>query len=141
RVGRPGREPDALTRATIRKRTMGLTTSMFSGLSGLAMNSQMLTVAGNNISNVTTNAFKRTRVTFETQISQTLSAGSAPSADLGGTNPLQVGYGTRMGSIRRDFSSGGLQPTGVSTDMAIEGNGFFTVNVAGSRFYTRDGGF
>lgn len=120
---------------------MGLTTSMFSGLSGLAANSQMLTVAGNNIANVNTTSFKKSRVTFETQISQTLSSGSAPSGDLGGTNPTQVGYGTRLGSIRRDFSSGGLQPTGVSTDMAIEGNGFFTVNVAGSRAYTRDGGF
>lgn len=120
---------------------MGLTTSMFSGLSGLAANSQMLTVAGNNISNVNTTAFKRSRITFETQIAQTLSSGSAPSAELGGTNPSQVGMGIRLGSIRRDFSSGGLQPTGVSTDMAVEGNGFFAINVNGSTRYTRDGGF
>lgn len=120
---------------------MGLTNSLFSGLSGLAANSQMLTVAGNNISNVNTTAFKRSRITFETQISQTLASGSAPTANLGGTNPTQVGLGTRLSSIRRDFSSGGLQPTGVSTDMAVEGNGFFTVNVNGSTRYTRDGGF
>lgn len=120
---------------------MGLSTSLFSGLSGLAANSQMLTVAGNNIANVNTTAFKRSRITFESQFSQTLSSGSAPSADLGGTNPTQIGLGTRLGSIRRDFTSGGLQPTGVSTDMAIEGNGFFVANVAGERRYTRDGGF
>ncbi len=120
---------------------MGLTTSLFSGLSGLAANSQMLTVAGNNIANVNTNAFKKSRITFETQFSQTLSSGSAPSGELGGTNPTQVGLGTRLGSIRRDFTSGGLQPTGVSTDMAVEGNGFFITNVGGERRYTRDGGF
>jgi flagellar hook protein FlgE len=120
---------------------MGLTTSMFSGLSGLAMNSQLLTVTGNNIANVNTTAFKSSRVTFESQISQTLNSGSSPTGTLGGTNPTQVGLGTRMGSIRRDFSSGGLQPTGVSTDMAVEGNGFFVLNVNGERRFTRDGGF
>lgn len=120
---------------------MGLSTSLFSGLSGLAANSQMLTVAGNNIANVNTNAFKKSRITFESQFSQTLNSGSAPTGDTGGTNPSQVGMGTRLGTIRRDFSSGGLQPTGVSTDMAMEGNGFFVVDVAGERRFTRDGGF
>ena len=120
---------------------MGLTTSLYSGLTGLAANSQMLSVAGNNIANVNTTAYKRSRITFETQISRMLDSGSAPTADLGGTNPSQVGMGTRTASIRRDFSSGGLQPTGVSTDMAVEGNGFFALDINGTRSYTRDGGF
>ncbi len=120
---------------------MGLTTSLFTGLTGLNASSEMLTVTGNNISNVNTTAFKRSRISFETQILQTLSNGSAPSGELGGTNPSQVGLGTRLATIRRDFSSGALQPTGVATDMAVEGNGFFIVDVAGSRRFTRAGNF
>lgn len=120
---------------------MPLTTSLFTGLTGMAAHSRMLDVVGNNISNVNTTAFKRSRVSFETQISQTLKSGSAPRDGLGGSNAAQVGLGVRLGQIRRDFSSGGFQPTGVNTDMAIEGNGFFIVEQAGSTRYTRAGNF
>lgn len=120
---------------------MPLTTSLFTGLTGMKTNSQMLDVVGNNISNVNTTGFKRSRATFETQISQTLKNGSAPSAQLGGTNPAQVGLGVRLASITRDFSGGGLQPTGVATHMAVEGNGFFVVDQGGSQRFTRDGTF
>ncbi|QQE11196.1 flagellar hook-basal body complex protein [Planctomycetota bacterium] len=120
---------------------MGLGTSMYTALSGLTANSQLLTVTGNNISNVNTTAFKRSQVSFETQISTTLRSGSAPSEMHGGTNPMQIGLGTKMGSTRTVFTSGTPQPTGVSTNMAIDGNGFFVVQLNGSRFFTRDGGF
>ncbi|MEM1355195.1 MAG: flagellar hook-basal body complex protein [Planctomycetota bacterium] len=120
---------------------MALTTSLYTGLTGMKTNSQMLDVVGNNISNVNTTGFKRSRATFETQISQTLKNGSAPSAELGGTNPAQVGLGVRLASITRDFSGGGLQPTGVATHMAVEGNGFFVVSEGGSQRFTRDGTF
>ena len=59
---------------------MGLTTAMFSGLTGLSTNGQLISVSGNNIANVNTTAFKRSRITFETQILQTLSSGSAPTS-------------------------------------------------------------
>jgi flagellar hook protein FlgE len=120
---------------------MGLTTSLYTGLTGLNVSSQMLTVAGNNIANVNTTAFKRSRANFETQISQTLSNGSAPSGELGGTNPSQIGLGVLLASVQRDFGGGSLQPTGVNTDMAIEGNGFFIVKADGSTRYTRAGNF
>ncbi|QDU33174.1 Flagellar hook protein FlgE [Poriferisphaera corsica] len=120
---------------------MGLGTSMYTALSGLTSNSQLLSVSGNNISNVNTTAFKRTQVSFETQISTTLKSGSSPTDSLGGTNPVQLGLGVRMGSTRKDFTSGTPQPTGISTNMAIDGNGFFIVEQNGSRFFTRDGGF
>lgn len=120
---------------------MGLTTALYTGLSGLNANSSLLSVAGNNISNVNTTAFKRSRVNFQTQISQTLASGSAPTAQHGGTNPTQVGLGVQVGGIRREFSGGAIQPTGVSTDVAIEGNGFFVVNDNGNTRYTRDGNF
>ena len=120
---------------------MGLTTPLFTALSGLNANSTAISVAGNNIANVNTTAFKNSRASFETQISETLSQGSAPSTDLGGSNQVQIGLGTRVGSITRNFGDGSLQPTGVNTDLAVEGAGFFVVNFAGETRYTRAGGF
>ena len=120
---------------------MSITRALFSGLTGLNANSQTIGVAGNNIANVNTTSFKRSQAFFETQVSQTLKNGSAPSAVLGGTNPAQAGLGTRLAAITRDFSDGGLQPTGVSTHAALEGNGFFIVEQTGSRRFTRDGTF
>jgi flagellar hook protein FlgE len=114
---------------------------MFSGLTGLNANSQTIGVAGNNIANVNTTSFKRSQAHFETQVSQTLKNGSAPSTSLGGTNPAQAGLGTRLAAITRDFSDGGLQPTGVATHAAVEGNGFFIVEKGGSTRFTRDGTF
>ncbi len=120
---------------------MSITRAMFSGLTGLNANSQTIGVAGNNIANVNTTSFKRSQAHFETQVSQTLKNGSAPSSVLGGTNPAQAGLGTRLAAITRDFADGGLQPTGVATHAAIEGNGFFIVEQSGSRRFSRDGTF
>lgn len=120
---------------------MSITRAMFSGLTGLNANSQTIGVAGNNIANVNTTSFKRSQAHFETQVSQTLKNGSAPSSALGGTNPAQAGLGTRLAAITRDFSDGGLQPTGVATHAAIEGSGFFIVEKGGSMRFTRDGTF
>jgi flagellar hook protein FlgE len=114
---------------------------MFSGLTGLNASSQTIGVAGNNIANVNTTSFKRSQAHFETQVSQTLKNGSAPSQGLGGTNPAQIGLGTRLAAITRDFSDGGLQPTGVATHAAIEGSGFFVVEKGGAQRFTRDGTF
>ncbi len=120
---------------------MALQTALFSSLTGITSNSKLLAVAGNNIANVNTTAYKKSRITFETQISQRLTSGSAPTGTIGGTNPTQMGLGTRTSTITRDFSTGSLQPTGVNTDMAIEGNGFFIVSTEGSTRYTRTGNF
>lgn len=120
---------------------MGLTTALFTGLTGLKTNSTMLSVAGNNIANANTTAYKRSTVSFQTQISQTLQGATAPSATLGGTNPAQVGLGVKIGAITKDFTGGSLNPTGVSTNMALEGNGFFIVNANGEQRFTRAGNF
>lgn len=120
---------------------MALQTALFSSLTGITANSKLLAVSGNNIANVNTTAYKKSRITFETEISQRLGTGSSPTATTGGTNPSQMGLGTRMSSITRDFSTGSLQPTGVNTDMAVEGNGFFIVNIDGNTRYTRTGNF
>jgi len=120
---------------------MSITRAMFSGLTGLNANSQTIGVSGNNIANVNTTSFKRSQTHFETQVSQMLKNGSAPSEALGGTNPAQAGLGTRLAAITRDFSDGGLQPTGVATHVAVEGSGFFIAEKGGSQRFTRDGTF
>lgn len=120
---------------------MGLQTSLFQALSGMTSNSHSISVSGNNIANVNTTAFKGSRATFETQISQTLSAGSVPTATQGGSNPLQVGLGTKLAAISRNFNDGSLQPTGINTDLAIEGGGFFVLRDNGGVRFTRAGSF
>jgi flagellar hook protein FlgE len=120
---------------------MGLNTALFTSLSGMTANSKAISVIGNNIANVNTTGFKASRASFETQVSQSLSNGSGPTSELGGSNPSQIGLGTRIGSVTRNFQTGSLQPTGINTDLAIEGNGFFSVVLNGSTRFTRDGSF
>lgn len=120
---------------------MGLSTALSTALTGLDSSGTYLDVIGNNIANVNTAAFKKSRITFEAQFARTLSNGSAPSAELGGTNPLQIGMGTNVAAIRRDYSNGSIQPTGANTDMAIDGPGFFIVDDGGTQRYTRKGDF
>src|SRR5690606_38217429 len=67
--------------------------------------------------------------------------GTAPGDASGGTNPGQVGLGISIAGTQRNFSNGAISATGVSTDVAIEGDGFFIVNVAGEQLYTRAGAF
>ncbi len=120
---------------------MGSAGSLFTGLTGLASNSRRLEVIGNNISNVNTVAFKSNRIQFTPNLSRNFSLGSSPSASSGGTNPAQVGAGVGPGYTQRNFTTGAATPTGIPTDLAIEGDGFFIVERAGSRFFTRDGSF
>lgn len=121
---------------------MGLTSAMFTGLSGLNSNQLRIDVVGDNIANVNTTAFKGNRATFQNQFAITLSGGTAPGPTTGGTNPSQVGRGSILGGVQRNFGAGSLETTGVPTDMAIEGEGFFIVNgPADQQAYTRDGTF
>ncbi|TVQ61143.1 MAG: flagellar hook-basal body complex protein [Phycisphaerales bacterium] len=120
---------------------MGLTTSLFTGLSGLNANGRNVEVIGNNISNVNTTAYKSSRMMFETQFSHSIGIGSEPSARSGGTNPTQIGLGVRIGGTQRDMSSGGLNVTGDQRDMAIDGKGFFIVDRGGQTLFTRAGAF
>lgn len=120
---------------------MGSTTAMFTGLSGLSASSRALDLIGNNIANVNTTAYKSNRLLFSSEFSRNLSIGTTPSANSGGTNPGQIGLGVRIAGTQRDFSGGTPSPTGDARDLAIEGNGFFIVNNAGTDMYTRAGSF
>jgi len=121
---------------------MGLTTAMYTGLTGLNSNQFRIDTIGNNVANVNTTAFKGSRASFQNQFSLTLSPGGGPSATSGGTNPSQIGLGSMLGSVQRNFLPGAIETTGLPTDMAIEGAGFFIVRTPdGEPAYTRDGSF
>ncbi|MBI9017105.1 MAG: flagellar hook-basal body complex protein [Phycisphaerae bacterium] len=121
---------------------MGLTSSLFAGLTGMKTNEFRMDVIGNNIANVNTTAFKSSRATFASQFYDTLSFGSAPSGATGGSNPMQIGTGVQVGAINVDFSEGAPETTGIKTDMAVQGQGLFVMERAdGAQVYTRDGNF
>ncbi len=113
---------------------MGLAASMFSGVTGLKAHGDKMGVIGNNIANVNTLGFKGARMFFEDVISQDVPT----AAGIG-----QVGRGVGVGAIYADFSQGGFETTGEATDLAIGGQGFFTVKKKNEdqQYYTRAGNF
>lgn len=115
--------------------------SLYSGVSGLQNHQTRMDVIGNNISNVNTTGFKRGRVNFQDMISQQVGGAAKPTEELGGVNPKDVGLGMTIATIEQVFSQGNLQTTGVSTDVAIQGNGFFILKDGDESFYTRNGQF
>src|SRR5215207_4561282 len=115
--------------------------SMFSAISGLKNHQTFMDVVGNNIANVNTTGFKQSRVTFQDILSQTVRGASGPQGGRGGVNPMQVGLGTLISGIDTIHTQGTLQSTGKSTDMAIQGDGYFVTSDGQQNYYTRDGTF
>jgi flagellar hook protein FlgE len=118
--------------------------SLYSAISGLKNHQTMMDVVGNNIANVNTTGFKKSRVTFATALSQSMKGASSPipgPPPQGGTNPMQVGLGAMLGSIDQIMSPGSAQTTGNQTDMMIQNAGFFVLNNGGQTVYSRAGGF
>ncbi len=115
--------------------------SLYAGVSGLMNHQTRMDVIGNNISNVNTTGFKKGRANFQDMLSQTLSGAARPTEEKGGVNPKQVGLGMVIATIDTLHTQGSLQSTGVNTDMAITGNGFFILKEGDRSFYTRAGAF
>ena len=115
--------------------------SLYSAISGLKNHQVKMDVIGNNIANVNTTGFKRSRVTFSTMLSQTMRGASSPSANQGGTNPAQIGLGSMLGSIDQIMTQGSSQSTGKDTDVMIQGSGFFVLQNNGQTVYSRSGAF
>jgi flagellar hook protein FlgE len=107
--------------------------SFSTSLSGLSAQQQKLDVIGNNLANLNTVGFKASTVEFSDLVSQSVGSTSA--------NPAQVGLGVTTGSISPNFGQGGIQNTGVATNVAIQGSGFFVIGDANARAYTRAGNF
>jgi flagellar hook protein FlgE len=113
---------------------MALSSALFSGISGLSSLGNAMQIIGDNIANVNTVGFKGSSFTFQDLLSQSIStqAGSA-----------QVGRGTAIGDVAACFEQGSFESTGNTTDLAIGGDGFFTLREAGSDslLYSRAGNF
>jgi len=114
--------------------------ALYSGVSGLINHQMKMDVLGNNIANVNTVGYKGGRINFSEALNQTLSSAS-PGRGTGYINPMQVGLGMKTSSIENVFQQGNLESTGVITDMALEGEGFFMLKTNSGDFYTRAGQF
>jgi flagellar hook protein FlgE len=115
--------------------------SLFAGISGLRSNQTMLDVTGNNIANANTIGFKSSTTVFQDTLSQMLTGASGANAQRGGTNPIQVGLGVQVAAISANFNQGSAQTTGRATDLMIQGDGMFVVQVGTEQLYTRAGAF
>lgn len=115
--------------------------SLYAGVSGLQNHQIRMDVIGNNISNINTIGFKKGRVNFQDLLSQTLQGAARPTDDLGGVNSKQIGLGMNIASIDTLHLQGSMQTTGVASDVAIQGNGFFVMRSGEKLFYTRAGAF
>jgi flagellar hook protein FlgE len=115
--------------------------ALSSGVSGLNAHQTMIDVAGNNIANVNTTAFKSSRVNFSELLSQSIKKASQPSTNIGGTNPQQIGTGVGVSGITPSMAQGNIVKTGNPLDLAIEGEGYFTLSDGSQNIYTRAGVF
>lgn len=113
---------------------MSILRAMYSGVSGISAEGQALGVVGDNIANVNTVGFKSQRAIFEDILGRTVGSGSRSS-----------GAGVQVADVQQMFTQGALVATGVSTDLALSGDGFFvvsgTVSGVDGQFYTRAGQF
>jgi flagellar hook protein FlgE len=108
--------------------------SFFIPLTGLNADSQALNTIANNLANMNTTGFKARMAQFADLFYQQIGAS-------GNGDPVQVGAGTQIASISTDYSSGTSNYTGLDTDVALQGNGFFVVSNGSSQYLTRAGNF
>jgi flagellar hook-basal body protein len=121
---------------------MGLVSSMTTALTGMSAAETQVDVVGNNLANSQTVGFKESEAAFATQLYLTQSAGSPPTPTNGGTNPRQIGLGTRVAEITPKFTQGSVEISSSPSDLAIQGDGFFIVESSeGEHLYTRNGIF
>lgn len=117
--------------------------SLWISKTGLDAQQTQMDVIANNLANVSTNGFKRSRAVFEDLLYQNIrQPGAQSSQQTQLPSGLQLGTGVRPVSTERIFTQGNLQQTGNPKDVAIQGNGFFQVLLPdGTTAYTRDGAF
>ncbi|MDR3630086.1 MAG: flagellar hook-basal body complex protein [Desulfocapsaceae bacterium] len=113
---------------------MGISSALYSGVSGLNADSQAMTVIGNNLANASTTGFKASSTTFSDLLSSTI---------YGSGGMSQVGRGAQVEKVQNDFSQGTFQTTQSGLDCAIEGAGFFCLQKPGDNttYYSRAGSF
>ncbi|HUU19153.1 MAG TPA: flagellar hook-basal body complex protein [Sedimentisphaerales bacterium] len=115
--------------------------ALSAGVTGLQAHQKMIDVAGNNLANVNTTAFKASRITFSELLSETIKKASQPTSTVGGTNPQQMGSGVGVAGITPNTTQGNIVNTGNPLDLALEGEGYFVVSDGQQNIYTRAGAF
>ena len=116
--------------------------ALYSARTGMNGQQTQLDVISNNLANVNTDGFKKSRTQFEDLYYQSMRAVGAETVS-GSLVPtgVQVGLGTRVTAIQKIFTEGQITETGNDLDLAIEGDGFFKIIRDGNTYYTRDGSF
>ena len=115
--------------------------SIYIGITGVTSHQTRMNVISNNVANVNTTAFKGGRANFSDVLSQTLSEGGPARGQISATNPQQSGRGVGVASIDTIQAQGSIQTTGIETDLAIDGDGYFIVNDGNQQIFSRDGTF
>lgn len=116
--------------------------ALWSAGSGMIAQQLNVDTIANNLANVNTTGFKKSRAEFKDLLYETLKRANVYDDGYGTPVGIQVGHGVRPSATTKLFSQGNLQPTGNTFDLAIEGDGFFMVELPdGTRAYTRDGTF
>lgn len=116
--------------------------ALYTSMGGISVAQSQLSVVSNNIANINTIGFKESSVTFQDVFSITNTTGNTPTVTTGGKNPLQIGLGVQIGTIAKNMDSGTWTSTGKTTDMMIQGNGFFSAMSADGEVYlTKAGNF
>lgn len=117
--------------------------ALFSSATGMQAQQLNVDTISNNLANVNTNGFKRSRVNFQDLLYQTIRpAGGEVVAGNRIPIGIEVGMGVKAASVGKLFTQGDFQETSNKFDLVIEGDGFFQVLQAdGSTAYTRDGSF
>lgn len=113
--------------------------SMDTAVSAIKANQTRLDVTANNIANVNTVGFKKGRTVFSSLLNSTIRTASGATANAGGINPSSVGSGVQVSSVDTIHTQGVLSSTGRGLDLAIQGDGFFTVSDGVNNYYTRNG--
>jgi flagellar basal-body rod protein FlgG len=117
--------------------------AMWTAASGMHAQQMQVDTISNNLANVNTNGFKRSRAEFHDLLYQTFQAPGTPSSNIT-RNPsgIQLGLGVQPGAIKKSFAQGDFKNTGNPLDLVVKGSGFFRVLMPdGSLGYTRDGAF
>lgn len=117
--------------------------SLWTSATGMAAQQLNIDVISNNLANVNTVGFKKSRIDFQDLLYQTLRpAGTTEAQGVQVPTGIQVGLGTRPAAVQKIFSQGDFQQTGNPLDLVIEGDGFFQITMpSGSIAYSRDGTF
>ncbi|MEN6460456.1 MAG: flagellar hook protein FlgE [Syntrophomonas sp.] len=115
--------------------------SMYAAISGLKNHQIRMDVIGNNIANVNTAGYKKSRVVFKDTLYQNIRGASQATGSRGGTNPMGVGLGMTLSSIDQIHTPSPATTTNKTTDMAIDGNGYFVLGCGSEEYYSRAGAF